>query len=309
MWSDIFLHDTPKEKYAIVLMDTQGLFEPGSIRDDNERIFGLSTLLSSIQIFNIKDVLKEDQLVHLELATSLTNLIEKKGKPSQWKPFQRLLFLFRDWADETIGFGYEGGRQYLTDTVLEETGDEERVANVVRRHIYDAFDEILCYLLNHPGLGVTKRSFKGEWSKLDQVFVTKLKLLIESILRPENLVKKTVLGNAVKAEDFRTLISAYFNAFANATLPDTETILQLTINNQLQTIVNDQLKFFNKLQAELDVDYDRENFFNWINQAQKNNTETALDGFSTAEKFDDEESSLKFKNILKEEIKTASKVS
>lgn len=40
-WPDVFLHDAPLgEKIAIILMDTQGLFEIGSTPEENARIFG-----------------------------------------------------------------------------------------------------------------------------------------------------------------------------------------------------------------------------------------------------------------------------
>jgi len=71
MWSDIFLHDHvvdgKEEKIAIVLMDTQGLFDTKTSPADNSRIFALGTLLSSMQIFNLNDVIQEDQLEYLQV--------------------------------------------------------------------------------------------------------------------------------------------------------------------------------------------------------------------------------------------------
>jgi atlastin len=79
-WSDIFLHERDEEKLAIVLIDTQGLFDMRTSPTDNSRIFALGTLLSSIQIFNLNDVIQENQLEYLQvnfflmLSKTLNNL-------------------------------------------------------------------------------------------------------------------------------------------------------------------------------------------------------------------------------------------
>lgn len=307
MWSDVFLHDTPTEKIAIVVMDTQGLFEPGSTAEENGRIFGLSTLLSSIQIFNIKGVLEENQLIHLETATNLAQIIVKTQKSATWKPFQRLLFLFQNWADEEFGFGYDSGTKYLEEFLNDVGSDKGSRANVIRQNIRGSFDQIPCFLLMYPGKNITKGD--GEWAFLEKDYMSLLQVLIESLLMPEKLVKKSNLGTDSTAAEFNDLIIKYFTAFANAKLPDTEDIIKIAIENQMRTIVSAQLKVFNQLQADLHVDYDREDFVDWVNEVHENNRKTAVDGFLNAEKFDDAESSMKFGKNLTDEIESAFMVS
>lgn len=73
LWSDVFLHDLkdPKtkkiEKIAIILMDTQGLFDTKTSPTDNSRIFALGTLISSVQIFNLNNLIQENQLEYLQV--------------------------------------------------------------------------------------------------------------------------------------------------------------------------------------------------------------------------------------------------
>ena len=68
LWSDVFLHETDfGEKVAIVLVDTQGLFDTKTSAVDNSRIFALGTLFASIQIFNLNDVIQENQLQYLQV--------------------------------------------------------------------------------------------------------------------------------------------------------------------------------------------------------------------------------------------------
>lgn len=72
MWSDIFLHETKNgKKLAIILLDTQGLFDKKTSPTDNSRIFSLGTLASSIQIFNLNDVIQENQLEYLHVILML----------------------------------------------------------------------------------------------------------------------------------------------------------------------------------------------------------------------------------------------
>jgi atlastin len=52
---------------AVVLMDTQGTFDNESTMRECTTIFALSTLIASVQIYNITQNLKEDDLQHLEV--------------------------------------------------------------------------------------------------------------------------------------------------------------------------------------------------------------------------------------------------
>ena len=64
MWSDVFLHTDPAsgEKIAIVVIDTQGLFDTKTSPAENARIFSLGTLISSEQVFNLTGLIQEDNL-------------------------------------------------------------------------------------------------------------------------------------------------------------------------------------------------------------------------------------------------------
>jgi atlastin len=66
IWSDVFLHDSADGKSAIILMDTQGLFDHKT-HVVNAQIFSMSLLMSSLQIFNLKERVKEDQLIYLQV--------------------------------------------------------------------------------------------------------------------------------------------------------------------------------------------------------------------------------------------------
>ena len=74
-------------KIAILLMDTQGLFDNQSCNKINQTIFYLSTLMSSIQIFNIKEKLDKNKLHFINLFCEIAKgALESKAE----KPFQVL---------------------------------------------------------------------------------------------------------------------------------------------------------------------------------------------------------------------------
>eukprot|EP00116_Pleurobrachia_bachei_P006169 sb/3466431/ len=104
---------------AVLLMDTQGTFDNQAIVRDSATIFALSTMLSSVQIYNISQQIREDDLQHLHLFTDYGRLVMQGIEESdEYKPFQRLEFLIRDWAFEyEYDLGAEGGKKYLEKTL------------------------------------------------------------------------------------------------------------------------------------------------------------------------------------------------
>ena len=71
VWSKPFFRKVPStgEDVAVLLMDTQGMFDGTLSQQLTASIFGLSTLFSSYQIYNIQNRIQEDNLQHLALFT------------------------------------------------------------------------------------------------------------------------------------------------------------------------------------------------------------------------------------------------
>lgn len=68
MWSEPILRSTASgEPLAVLLMDTQGMFDNETTMTLTAQIFGLSTLVASFQIYNVDKRIQEDNLQHLAL--------------------------------------------------------------------------------------------------------------------------------------------------------------------------------------------------------------------------------------------------
>ena len=140
MWSHPFtLKITNGELVSLLLVDTQGMFDHETTMGLTAAIFGLSTLLSSYQVYNVSGRIQEDNLQQLALFSeygrmalesgegeaasdaadavysdddseevkSIQAKIDMKRKErkekavvaSADKPFQRMEFLVRDWQN------------------------------------------------------------------------------------------------------------------------------------------------------------------------------------------------------------------
>jgi atlastin len=71
MWSEPFFLNVPGgapgEKMALLILDTQGMFDGETSQKLTATIFGLTTMLSSLLVYNVSKQIQEDNLQHLQL--------------------------------------------------------------------------------------------------------------------------------------------------------------------------------------------------------------------------------------------------
>lgn len=235
IWSDVFLYDAQNgEKVAIFIMDTQGLFDLTisdlrSPAEENAIIFLLTTLVSSIQIINLRERLQEVQISYLQTAIDLAKLVKNHQERAHWKPLQNLVYLFRDSFDDDFDFGFAGGESYCESFFETTSKPFSSILNLI--NMKSSFDKFSCFLLPYPGRNVTRKNFKGQWSVLHPDFIEQLKTLIESLLSPEKLAKKSILGKELTATEFRNLFVKYTEAFSAPEMPSVERLYQIMSEN------------------------------------------------------------------------------
>lgn len=100
IWNDVFLYtdQNTDEKIAIIVIDTQGLFDNQGSPMENSKIFAIGTLISSIQIMNLSGVIQADQLQYLQFATAFAKFSDSNNSGSKTTCFQNLVFVIRDWV-------------------------------------------------------------------------------------------------------------------------------------------------------------------------------------------------------------------
>ncbi|XP_023255277.1 atlastin-2-like, partial [Seriola lalandi dorsalis] len=84
-WSEVFVVEKPDGcKVAVLLIDTQGAFDSQSTIKDCATLFALSTMTSSVQVYNLSQNVQEDDLQHLQV------LIRVQVKQNQHEELQNV---------------------------------------------------------------------------------------------------------------------------------------------------------------------------------------------------------------------------
>ncbi|KAF7651532.1 hypothetical protein LDENG_00109080 [Lucifuga dentata] len=227
LWSEVFpVIKSDGTEVAVVLMDTQGAFDAQSTVKDCATIFALSTMTSSMQIYNLSQNIQEDDLQQLQLFTEYGRLAMDE---IFLKPFQSLMFLIRDWSfPYEYTYGFKGGNEFLDKRLQVKEAQHEEL-QTVREHIHSCFTDISCFLLPHPGLKVaTCPTFTGQLSDVAPEFKEQLQSVIPTLLHPDRLAEKEINGNKVTCRGLVEFFKAYIKIYQGEDLPQPKTMLQAT---------------------------------------------------------------------------------
>uniref|UniRef100_A0A3P9M633 Atlastin GTPase 2 n=1 Tax=Oryzias latipes TaxID=8090 RepID=A0A3P9M633_ORYLA len=250
VWSDVFVVDKPDgTKVAVLLVDTQGAFDSQSTIKDCATVFALSTMTSSVQVYNLSQNVQEDDLQHLQLFTEYGRLAMEE---IYFKPFQSLMFLIRDWSyPYEHEYGLEGGKAFLEKRLQVKQNQHEELQNV-RKHIHSCFSKIECFLLPHPGLKVsTNPKFDGRLRDIDEDFKKELAKLVPLLLSPEHLVEKEIGGNKVTCRDLLEYFKAYIKIYQGEELPHPKSMLQATAEANNLTAVAGAKDMYSKSMEQI----------------------------------------------------------
>ena len=258
MWSEPFLRVDSEtgERLAVLLMDTQGMFDNETTMTLTAQIFGMSTLISSLQIYNIQNRISEDHLQHLALFSEYGRIAHQRGDtttngetteavPSTApKPFQRLQFLVRDWANfkeqwpesgegaalrERESQAYSNLREEMQeylDRLIRTRGDISLQST--RDQISRCFERVDCFMLPHPGIPITKPNYDGSIKVLDSSFCGLVdqfaRLVFDEQLEPKRVHKRFITGI-----ELANYFEAYVKLFQSGEgFPKAMTILEAT---------------------------------------------------------------------------------
>ena len=145
IWNKLYvIRQSNGEKMCVLIMYTQGLWDTYTGNEFNCSIFGLSCLLSSYVIFNIKGDIHSDQLKQFSVLTKFSKEVSKMGKP-----FQHLDILLRDYG------GYSRKRDDVEKGIEMSKERLKRMQNdkyeaPIAKKIEDSFDEFDVFCFPHP---------------------------------------------------------------------------------------------------------------------------------------------------------------
>uniref|UniRef100_A0AC35UAX4 GB1/RHD3-type G domain-containing protein n=1 Tax=Rhabditophanes sp. KR3021 TaxID=114890 RepID=A0AC35UAX4_9BILA len=227
IWGEpFFLRDNNGEDIVVILMDTQGAFDNNSTVKDNATIFALSTMIASLQIFNISGNIQEDDLQHLEYFSEYGRLALTK---SDGKPFQALTFLVRDWScKHQYEYGFNGG-QSLLGKKLDIHQNHHSSLNSLRKNLKNYFEKMKCFLMPHPGLIVSHDpEFTGKLDEMEKDFKIHLESFVEHTFDKNNLIPKKINGSDLTCRDLFEYFKKYITIFQGEELPEPKSIFQAT---------------------------------------------------------------------------------
>lgn len=242
MWSHpFFLDDKNGEPMAVLLVDTQGMFDHETTMALTASIFGLSTLLSSYQIYNVDKRIQEDNLQQLALFTEYARAAMGKGEQER-KPFQKIEFLVRDWQhfeeenEEDLDALENSVVEYLAKILADRDAED---LQGTRDQIQTCFEDISCYALCHPGFIVSKKKFNGDIASLEKLFVALLDRYCKRVFSSETLQPKQIHDRELTAVEFGTYIQTYAELFTSgAKFPTAATLLEATATANNNNAVN-----------------------------------------------------------------------
>lgn len=301
MWSEPFSRTRADgSKISVLLVDTQGMFDHETTMALTAAIFGLSTLLSSHQIYNVDKRIQEDNLQQLALFSEYGRMAlqqerrdnldddcdEKSSTVVAKAPFQSIEFLVRDWQnfedDEDEELMEKEMPEYL-ETVLKERDAKD--LQETRDHILSSFEKISCFMMTHPGFAVTKKKYEGDISKIEPTFLMLLDKFCRKVFG-DNLQPKTIHGRELTAPELAAFMEAYALLFKNgASFPEASTMLEATASANNTVAVNATISSYVEEMDEFvgpdAVAFRREEDFRDFHDSVMSKSMRAFDGIAT----------------------------
>lgn len=243
MWSKPYVRIINRKRVALLLMDTQGAWDSKMSKEQSATMFGLTTLFSSKQIYNVSKQIQENTVENLSFFVHFAQeCMRKAGEgigeaatteevEAQPKPFQNLEFLVRDWCHYEDDWGVEQCQKLMKEHLDTHMDPTQVVENSTVQALQDMFERISCWCLPHPGMLIEKASWSGNIENIDKDFIRFLDMYMPQIFS-ETLTPKAICGQVITPKTFAQCMRHFTAAFSEASpnaLTYTEATKQLTV--------------------------------------------------------------------------------
>ena len=177
-------------------------------------------------------------------------LLALSGNGNEEKPFQKLVFLIRDWSfPSEYPYGKTGGDARVHRTLVEQRTEKNKR---VRDFIEQTFQERSGYLMPYPGKNVaTNPNFKGGIADMEPQFIEQLEEFVPSMISPNNLIIKKIGSSEVDGHSLFIYFTVYSNKFSGNDLPEPKTLLEATAEANNLIAVAKALNHYSEKMEEL----------------------------------------------------------
>lgn len=235
VWNDVFLHDDSENSYAILLMDTQGVYNSGLSITSVANILALNALFSTFFIYNVEFPMSTDNFESLRLSLEHgKNLLDAKvnheGEDFAAQPFHSFAFLFHDVNRKVDQrWGFNGGSEFVRKYFAAKDFDF---------NVNAAFENIFGFSMPPSGNAMLHKTYDGRFAYLDPEFQVHLQTFISEIFSPHNFKAKAILGREIDVFDYLKGIKVLCTAVkANEIKPEKLTF-KFDLDRQLNELIN-----------------------------------------------------------------------
>jgi len=237
----IFKITEKSKNIAVILMDTQGVFDELSSEKECKTIFSIGTLLSSIQVYNIIRF-GYDMLKHLDDFLAYGKFFIENYDS---KPFQNLQFLIRDWCSpREFSYGKDGGNKYLYEKWLQPRPRSRDTVKHYREVLGSCFEKVNCYLMPYPGREV---EMNGILDNIDTEFISKMNSFVVMTLKNLDKKVKTVNGEVVACKEIPSILEDYVTVYSTEDVPDQTTPVQANAEFYYRKKIAECLDYYDKV--------------------------------------------------------------
>ncbi|CAG7703983.1 unnamed protein product [Allacma fusca] len=240
LYSEPFIVSTKYEsKLAVLLLDSQGLFDEHTTFKQNAVIFALSNLFSSVLVYNVKSKMEENLLQNIQFFSSYAQAITTQAEAEDQLP--SLMFLVRDFSfEDEFPLGYHSETQVPIGTQENEnyfkscfslTPTMPLENQLVRKEIQKKYPQIGMFLMPFPGKDFLKDSANNFPEEDFQHYLHQfvVRMMTEPFLIPKQIHGKELTGRELqkKVRQWSHLCETSASKFPEApSLAESQNIMQ-----------------------------------------------------------------------------------
>ncbi|XP_035708288.1 atlastin-1-like [Folsomia candida] len=243
VWSEPFWTTDNGRRIAVILMDTQGSFDDQTTMQQNAIIFAISTLFSSVLIFNIKFDVGEDVLQFFQFFSSFATLTipEVDGDAASGGrgtgAFQKLVFLIRDFQFiQDYKFGFyddnlvpEGQKANYKKDKLDSNPGQPTEVRFTHDQVVKSYQDVGVYLMPEPDKGLKQYD---KLDNLDPEFASHVGAFVPLMLSSGHLVTKKMGSVEVTGSEMIKYVNSWATLFEGNDLPEIKSVYHSAAESQ-----------------------------------------------------------------------------